>query len=116
MAEAALIDLSHLNLYVGGDIGLRDEILTIFEENSARWIAALDPSAPDDQWRLAAHTLKGAARGVGAWTVGEVCADAEKLIGDPQKRADRTDVLVKLRTILSETMDELRALRDRAEA
>ena len=38
-------------------------------------MGALD--ADDPRWRDVAHTIKGAARGIGANALGEVCARAE---------------------------------------
>lgn len=113
MAQSALLDLAHLDLYVEGDTALRDEILAIFEENAQRWLTALDPAADDRSWKIAAHTLKGAARGVGAWSVGEVCAEAETLIDDDAARARRQDARARIQRAVSATIEELRALRDR---
>ena len=52
-----------------------DEVLALFREQAALWTPMLDPGHPG--WRDAVHTVKGAARGVGAFQLGDVCAEAE---------------------------------------
>ncbi len=85
----APIDLEHLNKYVFGDEALLREILGIFREQIATLANRMAPDASDDDWRLAAHTLKGAARGVGAWALGDAAERAEALGADagPDVRA-----------------------------
>jgi HPt (histidine-containing phosphotransfer) domain-containing protein len=110
--QQALIDLEHLDRYVAGDRSLRDEILAIFEEQAEMWTKQLDPSAEDQAWRDAAHALKGASRGVGAWEVGHICQEAERLIGDARDEAARQAKLDALRAKVRSTIDEVRRLRD----
>lgn len=114
MNAACLIDLDHLDLYVAGDDALRDEILAIFETQAEMWAGLLDPSAEDAAWRDAAHALKGAARGVGAWQLGELCARAETMVGLSRRREERADLLEELRRTGRETVAEIRRLRDAA--
>ena len=112
MSNAALIDLEHLDRYVSGDAALRDEILSIFEEQAGMWTRMLDPNAEDAAWKDAAHALKGASRGVGAWDVGDICAEAEKLIGHERRDAVRRSVILEeLRQKVRETVAEVRRLR-----
>lgn len=110
--QTALIDLDHLDRYVAGDRSLRDEILAIFEEQAEMWTRQLDPRAEDGAWRDAAHALKGASRGVGAWDVGHICQEAEHLIGDRRDEAARERKLADLKTKVRGTIDEVRRLRD----
>ncbi|MBB4660123.1 Hpt domain-containing protein [Parvularcula dongshanensis] len=107
-----LIDLDHLNRYVAGDRSLRDEILAIFEEQAEMWTRMLDPQAEDTAWRDAAHALKGASRGVGAWEVGHICQAAEHLIGEQRDDAERIRMLKSLQGKVRETIAEVRRLRD----
>ncbi|MEE2691712.1 MAG: Hpt domain-containing protein [Pseudomonadota bacterium] len=112
---AGVIDLDHLELYVCGDAALRDEILTIFTEQAEMWMSRLDPGLPDEEWRNAAHALKGASRGVGAWSVGDLCEAAEKLVGgDARKAASRRAVLSELNAELELAVAEAREHRDAA--
>ena len=110
---SAAIDFNHLELYVGGDDALRREILTIFTEQADRWIAALDAYLPDGEWRDAAHALKGAARGVGAWTVGDLCEAAEALVGEgAEKLASRQMLLSELGAEVAHAVAAARYRRD----
>jgi HPt (histidine-containing phosphotransfer) domain-containing protein len=81
------VDLDHLNRYTGGDPALNQEILKLFEDQCALTLAQLETLAKDDgagskSWRELTHTLKGAARGVGAFGLGDVAAEAEKISSD----------------------------------
>ena len=73
------IDLAHLNQYVVGDRALLDEILTIFIEQAEQLSRLLSATPPGEDWHAAAHKLKGASRGVGAWRVGDLAESAEAL-------------------------------------
>jgi chemotaxis protein histidine kinase CheA len=75
----APIDLDHLNRYVFGDAALLAEVLGIFREQAGAVAGRMDPTMDAEAWRLAAHTLKGAARGVGAWALGDAAEHAEAL-------------------------------------
>ena len=112
---SAAIDFLHLEQYVCGDAALRDEILTIFTEQAALWWERLDAGLPDGDWYDAAHALKGASRGVGAWAVGDLCEAAEKLVGEsPSKASSRRAILSELRAELDEAISEARRERDAA--
>jgi HPt (histidine-containing phosphotransfer) domain-containing protein len=78
---SAPIDLDHLNRYVFGDSALLAEILGLFRDQATSLSAQMNLSMGAEAWHLAAHTLKGAARGVGAWALGEAAERAEALAG-----------------------------------
>ena len=71
------VDFSHLENYAAGDLDLVDEVLGLFREQAALWAPLIDPAAPSEGWRDAVHTLKGAARGVGAFALADACEVAE---------------------------------------
>lgn len=81
MQPQAVIDLDHLEKYVAGDDALRDEILELYVERASYLGEQLEAAQTDEAWKDAAHALKGAARGVGAWALGDLCQEAEKLAG-----------------------------------
>lgn len=112
MGQRDLLDLDHLDRYVAGDTILRDEVLSIFEEQAASWLRTLDPKADDQAWRDAAHSLKGASRGVGAWEVGHACEAAEKLVGEASNEADRQAKLAEIKASVGQVVAEVRRLRD----
>src|SRR5262245_56730872 len=81
------VQINHQNSYTGGDRGLNEEILRLFEDQCASTLTRLEELAKSDgaggrSWRELTHTLKGAARGVGAFGLAEIAAEAEKIAPD----------------------------------
>jgi HPt (histidine-containing phosphotransfer) domain-containing protein len=78
-ASAPVLDRAHLAQYSGGDAALEAELFDLLEAQMTACIETMGRAGPGDDrtWRDAAHTLKGAARGVGAMQLGEACAAAE---------------------------------------
>jgi HPt (histidine-containing phosphotransfer) domain-containing protein len=77
------IDMDHLNRYTGGNRGLNEEILKLFEDQCVLMLDRLEALAKENgagtkSWHELTHTLKGAARGVGAFELGDLAAEAEK--------------------------------------
>jgi HPt (histidine-containing phosphotransfer) domain-containing protein len=72
-----LFDSVHLARYTGGDPALRDELLGLMCEQAHRCLAIMEAPSDPASWRAACHTLKGAARGVGAFALADVCDVAE---------------------------------------
>jgi HPt (histidine-containing phosphotransfer) domain-containing protein len=70
------VDFGYLEGFAAGDAEVVDEVLALFREQAAMWSTLLDPAS--DGWRDAAHTIKGAARGVGAFALGDACERAER--------------------------------------
>lgn len=62
----------------GGDVELAREVLEIFKHQSEIWGRMLIADAPNEQWADAAHSIKGAARSIGAMALGEACNAAEE--------------------------------------
>lgn len=74
------IDLEHLARYTGGEKELNAEVLRLFDDQISRMVAELNgllASRDSKRWREVAHSIKGAARGVGAFSMGELAASAE---------------------------------------
>lgn len=87
------IDLEHLSRYTSGDRALNAEVLTLFvgqaEQLVARLRICLD-KADAAGWKLSTHSLKGAARGVGAFDLADAAAAAEAMdLGAQCKEATR---------------------------
>jgi HPt (histidine-containing phosphotransfer) domain-containing protein len=72
------VDFAHLERYAGHDQALVDEVLGIFREQASMWLRLLDPMAAGEAWRDAAHSLKGSALGVGAFSLADECEAAEQ--------------------------------------
>jgi HPt (histidine-containing phosphotransfer) domain-containing protein len=69
------VDFSYLEGFAAGDRAVVDEVLSMFREQAQAWLGALD--AGDPAWRDTVHTIKGTARGIGAFALGDACARAE---------------------------------------
>ena len=105
MAKAA-VDLTHLARYTGGDEELNAEVLSLFDGQASELVARLQSilAARDTtSWRDIAHTLKGAARGIGAFGLGDAAAFAEAV--DPGDQAAATPALAALKA----NADDVRA-------
>ena len=73
------IDLVHLSRMTLGDRGLEREVLALFDRQATVLVSRMR-SAPPGSVTTVAHTLKGSARGVGAWRVA-AAAEAVELAG-----------------------------------
>jgi len=84
------IDLVHLARTTLGDRSLEREVLQLFDRQAALLIARMRSATPGGV-ALIAHTMKGSARGIGAWRVARA-AEAVELAGS----ADIGDALERL--------------------
>jgi hypothetical protein len=74
------VDFGYLEDFAAGDLSIVREVLVLFQGQADIWVRSLNPEAPG--WRDTVHTIKGAARGVGAHALGDVCAKAEEAGGE----------------------------------
>jgi HPt (histidine-containing phosphotransfer) domain-containing protein len=70
-----VVDFAYLEGFAAGEDEVIDEVLALFREQSVIWGKLLAPG--HEGWRDAVHTLKGAARGVGAFALGDECQACE---------------------------------------
>ncbi len=78
-ALSDVIDTAHLARYTMGDVKLERELLGMFDAQLEELLTALENARGDVRaWKLAAHTLKGAARAVGAFPLAETALALEK--------------------------------------
>lgn len=88
------IDLVHLAKQCLGDEGLELEILRLFDTTIATYYARLRAAATPEQIAMNLHAIKGAASGVGAWTIADMAAALEADIrGGQAMVAERVDDL-----------------------
>ncbi len=73
------VDLVYLARFTLGNRDLEQEVLDLFIVHAPRYMAALSAAVTSKGWHDAAHTLKGAARGIGAWRVARCAETAERL-------------------------------------
>jgi len=79
-AEQRVLDLVHLARQTFGDRDLEREVLALFEAQCRRLLPVL-AGAGERERGDAAHTLKGAARAVGAWRLAAVVDEFETALG-----------------------------------
>jgi hypothetical protein len=70
------IDFSHLFRMTLGDHSLQREVLQLFDRQAEMLLARMSAAEPAVVAALA-HTLKGSARGIGAWDVASAAAAVE---------------------------------------
>jgi HPt (histidine-containing phosphotransfer) domain-containing protein len=78
----AAIDLKHLARMTLGERGLEAEVLTLFDRQAAVLLDHMRQAAPQAIAAFA-HTLKGSARGIGAWRVAAAAETVEIDAGHP---------------------------------
>jgi len=94
----AAVDLDHLSRYTGGDEALNAEVLRLFDSQTGTLVERLHSilEARDAKsWKEVTHTLKGAARGIGAFALADAAAAAEPI--DPVR--DRGNASIAIATL-----------------
>ncbi len=89
-ASELVIDLVHLSRQTLGDSALESELLTLFDRQAQQLAIRLGtvPTADEARWRAEmAHTLKGSARAIGAFHLGDAAEAYEAAI-----RSDASDL------------------------
>jgi HPt (histidine-containing phosphotransfer) domain-containing protein len=94
-----ILDRAHFEHMTGGDRALQTEVIGLFRGQAESWRAALAPGA---DWRDAAHTLKGSARGIGLASLAAACEAAEAA---PDGEA--AAALARVRAELERALEEL---------
>ncbi|MEO1160185.1 MAG: Hpt domain-containing protein [Pseudomonadota bacterium] len=103
----AVVDLAHLDQYTLGDHSLQSELLQLFRVQLKDQTQEL-VSCPDEaSWKSAVHTLKGAARSVGAGQVGDVAEAMEQVaFSDEAGRAAILSRLIAVRADFEAQIDK----------
>jgi HPt (histidine-containing phosphotransfer) domain-containing protein len=76
------VDLDHLSRYTGGDAAINAEVLRLFNTQAGELVLRLRTilEARDAKsWKEVTHTIKGAARGIGAFPLADAAAFAEPI-------------------------------------
>lgn len=106
------IDLVHLSRMTLGDRTLERDVLTLFERQIGLLMERIE-TAPPAVAAAAAHTLKGSAKGIGAFALAKAAAMVEEsaLCGEAPGRSEGID---SLRTAIRETRAEIAGLLSHA--
>ena len=75
----AAVDVQHLGRYTLGNKALEKEILALFLVQMPDLFASLRSAQSERDWKMAAHSLKGAARAIGAWHMASLAEEAERI-------------------------------------
>ena len=94
-ANPAIFDREHLSQYTGGDDALERELIGLFLAQFAPMRGQLHAAATADDWKFAAHSLKGSARSIGAPRIGAL-SDALEDLGWNGPAEARKDLLAEL--------------------
>lgn len=89
IATSRPVDLVHLARYTDGDAKLNAEVLGLFATQALELLQGLDTALANGDskaWRMITHSLKGGARGIGAFALGDSAAEAETF--DPATHPD----------------------------
>lgn len=101
------IDLVHLARTTLGDRALEREVLQLFDRQSDILMARMRTATPAAIAALA-HTLKGSARGIGAWRVARAAELLELAGASGNSTADALDSLTaasdEARTVIAELL------------
>ncbi|MBW8813994.1 MAG: Hpt domain-containing protein [Caulobacterales bacterium] len=95
-APQNVVDFDYLEGYAAGDMTVVTEVLALFRGQAEGWITQLE--APGEGWRDLAHTIKGAARAIGAGALGD--------LADRGERGDAS-LAPQLKAMLAETVAEI---------
>lgn len=98
------VDFTVLAAMTAGDDAVSEEVLGLFVQQASLWSPMLD--VREEGWRDAVHTIRGAALGIGAGALAEVCAEAES--GD---KATVSPLLDRVRTALDAALADVAAYR-----
>ena len=76
------------------------EVLALFVTHGEQVLAELEKAEDAKTWKLWTHTLKGSARGVGAFAVADAAAEAERYSLDKSKLAPLAKAFTEARAFI----------------
>ena len=82
LSSSRPIDLAHLDTYTGGNAQVNAEVFRMFSQHCSetlRSLARILQTPGRRGWREAAHGLKGASLGIGAFQLAEAAGAAEDM-------------------------------------
>lgn len=98
------VDLVHLSRLTLGNRDLEQEVLQLFIRQSSIYLKRLSEASDKKSWCDAAHTIKGSAKGIGAWKVAEIAEAIERV-----QKAEAEGETRELLQALSESVEEANA-------
>ena len=102
-ADRRLLDLTHLARQTFGDRALEREVLALFEQQCVRLLPLIVAGEDLTERADAAHTMKGAARAVGAWRIASLAGTLEEALDDGRAAETLARLDGKLEKAIAET-------------
>jgi HPt (histidine-containing phosphotransfer) domain-containing protein len=93
------VNLAHLRRYTLGNRDLELEVLHLFVGQAPQTFGQLAAAQDAVRWKIAAHTLKGSARAVGAERIAALAQAAEHI--DP-RQTERAQIVAELEEAIAE--------------
>lgn len=103
------IDLVHLSRQTFGNKELENEVLNLFISYTRQCLIRLETAQTGKEWADVLHTIKGSARGVGAWKVGG-CVEIYEKQADQLSEAEKQEAISKIKEEIETTIDYIRGL------
>ena len=96
--DPAIFDRAHLHQYTAGDGALERELIGLFLAQFVPIRAQLSAAESADDWKFAAHTIKGSARSIGAPQIAALAEEIEAIgrNGAKKKGKAKAKVLARL--------------------
>jgi HPt (histidine-containing phosphotransfer) domain-containing protein len=104
------IDLVHLRRFTMGDRQLEREVLGLFACDLPANFQTLTQATSAQDWRLAAHTIKGTARTVGAWRLARAAYAAERCAWTAQDAERRNAACAAVGSAVEEVVAHIRRI------
>ena len=102
-ADVRILDLAHLARQTFSDRALEREVLALFEQQCVRLLPLILAGEDLTERADAAHTLKGAARAVGAWRLASLAETFEGALDDGRPAETLSRLGLKLTKVVAET-------------
>jgi len=99
-AQPVPVDYAHLDVQAAGDKDVMREVLALFITHGEQVLAELERAEDAKSWKLWTHTLKGSARGIGAFAVADAAAEAERHSLDKSKLVPLTQAFTEVRAFI----------------
>jgi HPt (histidine-containing phosphotransfer) domain-containing protein len=110
-ADLTVFDRVHLHQYTGGDQALERELVSLFLGHFAPVRRQLEEAAMAQDWKFAAHSLKGSARSIGAPRIAAIAEELEA-IGFNAPGASKAKALAALDEAMASFADKVKKAID----
>lgn len=78
--DLVVFDHAYLDDYTSQDEDLQREVLLLFFGQIDSLVDGLDPEGTAEDWKAAAHAIKGSARGLGMKKMAHLCEHLEEIL------------------------------------